>query len=504
MSLKNNPIALKIFATFAVLAAVYGGYRLLVSTEFIHPIWQNPKTYTIDMTKGGFSPSKINIKVGDTVEFKNKKDIGAWPASDPHPTHYFFSSFDPRAPVSPEGTWSYTFTKPGNWRFHDHLNPLAQGEIIVLENNKSVDKKTVFDGSCEGQCFDDLIRDIVKKDGIEASYRLFQEVYSAGKLPRSCHWTAHEIGEAAYELFKEGRDFPISKETSYCGYGFYHGFMESLLRENPDPVYALSFCDKVEKSLGNMGLQNCYHGIGHGYTEDPPDPATEGNFDAMVKPGIKMCEFLFGKNFRNLNLCLTGVFTVPAGFAAKGEYGLTMDPKDPFAFCKKEPYRYQKACYGEFAPKLDEMLDWDMYKLPAYINEIGDNKLKRLVTWVVPSVFMAHDILKNDQSNYITGCRDNFTGRYRLICWGGTILGFFAHGNPEKQYEKVINFCASKSWENDDERTFCYGEGLRQMRQNYPLTKVKEICGLVPDKYRSLCLDTENKHMSPYDDPVFD
>ena len=463
----------------------------------------NPRTYVVELRDAGFFPAELTLRTGDTVTFKNLGTHAIWPASDPHPTHEDLSPFDPKEGIPPGESWTYTFATPGSWRYHDHLNVASQGEIFVLGSTGNL-PNSIVKGYCDGPCFDDLIRDTVRTEGIDAAYALFEETYAKGELPRGCHWTAHRIGEAGYDLYRAGKDFSISVATTYCGYGFYHGFMERLLRENPDPKYALGFCDRVKEQLGDMGLWNCYHGIGHGYTEDPPDPATEGSFQAMIQPGIKMCEFLFGKNFRDINLCLTGVFTVPVGFASDNEHGLSIDPENPFAECNRQPYRYQKACYGEIAAKLDSILNWDIRALTPYIEKIHDDKLKRLVVWVVPSVMMAKDILADDHSKYIEQCKEGFTDRLRRICWGGSILGFFHHGEPQKQYEKVLGFCNSSAWKTEDERTFCWGEGLRQMRQNYSLDKVKSLCPSVPEKYRFLCLDVEQKHISPYDDPSFD
>ncbi len=499
----------------AVLIAL-AGVLLLVAFAFRDPAnnknsgeagprkLSEAKTYTIVETDDGFSPKELTILAGDTVTFATKRPKSFWPASDPHPTHEYLAGFDPKQALTPGESWNFTFREPGTWRFHDHLDVSLRGEITVLnEKAERVVRAQNAEGYCSGECFDTLIKETVEREGIDAAYTLFREAFAEGKLPVNCHWTAHQIGEAAYELYRKGVKFPISYATSYCGFGFYHGFLEGLLRENPDPAYALSFCDRVREELGSLGVQNCYHGIGHGYTEDPPDPRTQGDFNAMLKPGIKMCEFLFGKNFQYLNLCLTGVYTVPAGFAQKHRYGLSFDPKDPFKYCKDQPYRYLKACYGEFAPKLDSALFEDMRGLRKYVDDISDEKLKRLVTWVVPSVLMARDVHSNDQSKYVGWCREAFEDRLRRICWGGTILGFFLHDEPEKQYIKLLKLCASSAWQGD-ERDFCYGETFRQMRQNYTLDKVKEVCLTAPGTYRHWCLDAERKHISPYDDPSFD
>ena len=460
------------------------------------------KKYIVELRESGFYPEEITIQTGERVTFATKTGKNFWPASDPHPIHDYLPGFDPGKPIASDESWSYTLNKPGSWRYHDHLNVSFRGEITVLNIDGSEFLNQVDLGEyCDGECFDGLIRDMVKKGGIDAAYELFTKTYEEDKLSRSCHWTAHQIGEEAYELFREGKEFPITYATSYCGYGFYHGFMEGLLREDPDTDYALSFCDRVESQLGKLGLWNCYHGIGHGFTEDPPDPRVWGNFEEIIAPGIEMCEFLFGDTFGDLNLCLTGVFTVPAGFAEHEEFGLSLDPEDPFAFCKSQPYRYHKACYGEFAPKLAVLIGSDLYKLPKYTEEITDAKTLRLVVWVVPSVMMARDIMNDNFSSYIYGCRNNFSGRLQDICLGGTILGFFSHGEPEKQYEKLLEFCAADIFLGE-ERELCYGESFRHMRQRYSVEKVEQICNIVPQSYRRHCLEIH--HEPPYDDPSFD
>lgn len=460
------------------------------------------KEYVVELRDAGFYPREITIHVGDAVTFVTKRNQEFWPASDPHPTHEYLKGFDANGPISPGKRWTYIFREAGTWSYHDHLDVSFRGEIIVVREDASeVASEKGTNGYCGGKCFDALIKEVVRKDGIDAAYKLFQETYASGKLPRACHWTAHQIGEEAYEVFRTGAHVPISHATSYCGYGFYHGFLESLLREKPDVDYALSFCSEVEKQLGKLGLWNCYHGIGHGFTEDPPDPRTWGNADAMLKPGIETCEFLFKDSFLNLNLCLTGVYTVVAGFAAGGTYGLSLDPDDPFAFCRTQPYNYHKACYGEFAPKLDKLLEGDVSRLPEYLANIHDDKTIRLVVWVVPSVTMARDILNDDHTSYVLGCRKAFTGRLKDICIGGTILGFFSHGEPEKQYLKALNFCGSDVL-LDDERVLCYRELFHRVRQEYRAEKVQEVCEVAPKSYRQYCF--ENSYQPPYDDPSFD
>ncbi|MDP3735588.1 MAG: hypothetical protein Q8R39_04135 [bacterium] len=39
--------------------------------------------------------------------------------------------FDACGAVTPGASWSFTFTELGSWKYHDHLNPLHTGTIVV-------------------------------------------------------------------------------------------------------------------------------------------------------------------------------------------------------------------------------------------------------------------------------------------------------------------------------------------------------------------------------------
>lgn len=82
-------------------------------------------------TDSGFSPSAVNVKVGDTVTFKNQSSGGMWVASAPHPTHTDYPEFDAKKMYNQGESYSFMFTKQGNWKFHNHLGPTKFGAVNV-------------------------------------------------------------------------------------------------------------------------------------------------------------------------------------------------------------------------------------------------------------------------------------------------------------------------------------------------------------------------------------
>lgn len=85
------------------------------------------------MTKDGYQPKDLTIKLCTKVVFKNASDGPLWPASDIHPTHGIYPQFDPRQPVEAGAQWSFVFDRVGRWQYHDHLNPTIRGVIEVTK-----------------------------------------------------------------------------------------------------------------------------------------------------------------------------------------------------------------------------------------------------------------------------------------------------------------------------------------------------------------------------------
>ena len=86
---------------------------------------------TIHRLTDRYEPKDVTIKQGETVSFVNDTDGFHWPASNVHPTHSIYSEFDPREPIGPGETWSFTFNQAGSWKYHDHLRANLVGTITV-------------------------------------------------------------------------------------------------------------------------------------------------------------------------------------------------------------------------------------------------------------------------------------------------------------------------------------------------------------------------------------
>ena len=89
-----------------------------------------PKEITVTLSKTGFSPSIVTIKVGSAVRWVNKSGTQETVNSDNYPTNQLhrelnFGIFNNNSSVV------HTFTKAGTYGYHNQLNHTQEGKIIV-------------------------------------------------------------------------------------------------------------------------------------------------------------------------------------------------------------------------------------------------------------------------------------------------------------------------------------------------------------------------------------
>ncbi len=88
---------------------------------------------TVSYSAEGFVPKSITVKQGSSVTWTNKGSAGMWVASALHPTHQLLPGFDQLKSVAGGGTYTYTFSKVGTWKYHNHVQAGDTGTVVVTE-----------------------------------------------------------------------------------------------------------------------------------------------------------------------------------------------------------------------------------------------------------------------------------------------------------------------------------------------------------------------------------
>jgi hypothetical protein len=359
---------------------------------------------------------------------------------------------------------------------------------VSVTNQPPVNSCLNLENSQKLTCWDDLIDETLTTQGLERTFELFDVLFKTEPTFASgCHDFVHKLGEKAYFLFDKKQDFAISAKSSYCGYGFYHGFMETLLQKTGDMQEARSFCDyvdtKLKKETSDAGGA-CYHGIGHG-TVDGSDPRAWGDPEAMIQPALELCEDVsndeippprYGKLFR----CTSGAFNGLEILMDSSQYKLSPNKEDPFFLCRKQPAYLKEACYTQFVVMLMQVTGGDFEASAEVINTIpeDDYALPTLGSLVVEKARIGGA----NHAETVNFCR-NLPARFHQSCIAYYSEGFLKYGPPQEEYKEALNFCQFNSL-TEVERKSCYDRVLGLLRVFYSAEKSASICRASDSKYQ--------------------
>lgn len=332
------------------------------------------------------------------------------------------------------------------------------------------------------QCWEDLIDSVLNKEGLDQAFILVGDLFEKDRqFASNCHSFAHKTGEFAYDLYSGNKQFSLTAKTSYCGYGFYHGFMEKLLNTTDDLDQARSFCEFADAQLAKKTIDAkgaCYHGIGHGAV-DGEDPRSRGNAIDTVNPGLQLCEKV-SVSRDQLFRCTSGAFNALEILMSQGQSGLGLNGKDPFWICRFQPEKYKRPCYTQMVVAAKNVAHQDFIKTAEFIDTIveDDFAIETLEALAVEKVNSPN----RDYSEMIGFCR-GLKQRFKLPCIKAYGEGFLKYGPPQTEYIEAIKFCSSELL-SESEHKICFGRALSLLRNLYTVGKSEEICNTVEEKYR--------------------
>jgi hypothetical protein len=458
-----------------------------------NPVFEVSAIKEIHLTAQGIEPKRLVINMGDNVLFINDTQIPFWPASDPHPTHNINPQFDTRRPLNQNETWSYRFQNPGVWRFHDHLASASVGEVVVLSKTGRVvlpDCKS--NETTPDECYQIDIVTVLNKDGLDKALDRMAVLYNTEPgFKDSCHAVSHILGKSAYHIFEEGGSIKLSGKTSYCSYGFYHGFMEEMLQMSGNPDQARKFCSDAGKTLSKESSNAegaCYHGIGHG-AADGSDPRAWGDPVALVNPAIELCNRV-DPTEPHFYRCASGVFNSLALMYIYNSYNLKFsDLENPFSVCKNwTTLRVKDPCYQEMNSIGMKMMKGDLAVGIKLVEKIDDEAQYSVLAMRSLAAFAPAVFSQPVESNFkkiISACQN---ARKDLVipCIQGIPSGLMEFGSPGREYEFALAFCKSKEL-TDSQKSECFKTLSGGVRSYYSPQKQATICALFDEKYGGVC-----------------
>jgi len=84
----------------------------------------------VEVGQDGFSPKSVQINSGDSVTWINNGTASHEVAADPFPSKATLPGLD-SGELSSGQSYQFNFAKPGTYTYHDQLNPLLSGTVVV-------------------------------------------------------------------------------------------------------------------------------------------------------------------------------------------------------------------------------------------------------------------------------------------------------------------------------------------------------------------------------------
>lgn len=323
------------------------------------------------------------------------------------------------------------------------------------------------------QCFAEQIVSVGTEDGIGRGFDLLAEIYALDQeFAEFCHGNTHDLGEIAYHKFVQTGNVSLSEKTSFCGFGFYHGFMEALLAESGELAEAQRFCEYADSELSGQvsGIPYaCYHGIGHGVV-DGSDPRRWGDMQSFIEPGLTLCA-KFTDNEEHRERCASGVFNSLAVAFYNPKYRLPFDPADVYAICRVQKESYEReSCHDQMnsyvVPKTRDI----RAALAVAINSASDEFRKTAVVSV--AAFSAKTALSEgrDPADDMRVCTE--LSQYAHECVQGYATGLIEFGLPDREFDIPLEVCPRMGTFSAD----CYRGLANAARDRATPKSQKNVC----------------------------
>lgn len=364
-------------------------------------------------------------------------------------------------------------------------------KILKLESIK-ISKPESIDTGClnvrENQtCWRNFLIKILEEKGLGEAFEVLAKLYDIEPVFASnCHSYTHELGEKAYTIFSKDKELEMTPKASYCGYGFYHGFMETLLHSGGTVKEAQEFCSYADEQLSFYGKKTnlaCYHGIGHGAV-DGGDPRSWGSPQKLIQPGLDICRTLSGSPIQ-IHQCGTGVFNALAIAFNSNKFGLYFT-EDPYQICLNQDEDFKKACYSQMNTRVVYLSGRNFDLAVKFVLNIPDEEYAIFAMNQLAPAAINDKIGQNKGfQNEIKVCR-SLPLYLGIPCIDGLAGGIMEFGKPDYEYVEAMDFCRSLE-PNELEKKRCYGHIVSGSKILYSKEKARRICKMIDLKYREQC-----------------
>lgn len=353
-------------------------------------------------------------------------------------------------------------------------------ELTLCETNND-------DRAARINCWIEVLRKALRTEGTERAFELFSFVYQNYEdfSNTGCHLHAHRMGDIAYyDEYLTHQDISLidfPKNSISCGYGFYHGFIEHMIQDRPEPDFVEEQCEYLIGALQDVGpgiSGVCYHAGGHGFmmarADELHDPE-EWTIANFTMPPLEKCDQLDVDDHYLKEECWQGVFNVFTNWMEIGEYGIHYNPDAPYEYCHTlENPDYQYACYTEMTRKINYAAHGDPVKALEIIKTVRRPEM-HVFLLVIAVAGTVQDDPYGSQEKLLQGCRAIEDSEFKEECFKAIVHGLFEHGIPGAEYKLADAWCAASDL-TETEDAWCYERLAEKLGRFRTDAQIGELC----------------------------
>lgn len=275
----------------------------------------------------------------------------------------------------------------------------------------------------------------LENDDISAALNAIATFSASNHDFYACHALMHMVGSAVYRDYERGQSFVSTEQISMCSYGFFHGFMESLLAATHNFREATAVCTGIGKAPLNIPREECFHGIGHGMV-DQHIPDEWKDVTTILTKSSKLCKAIMGTQI-DFDKCMGGVYNAIANAYWQKEYGLMPDFADPFSLCRIAPTN-SGDCYMSMARTL---LDLPPYTFASAVQFIQANVPEKFQNPAISGLAVMSSPRTDDQSGIVKTC-ESLQPSFRVGCVSSLAQGIMYSGDVKEKKGNALEICA--------------------------------------------------------------
>lgn len=333
-------------------------------------------------------------------------------------------------------------------------------------------------------CWTQYISKTLETEGIGEGVRALTDLYTREPLfAKNCHDAAHRLGEASFTEFTKKNTVTPGNWAAFCGYGYFHGFLDAAIQSNASPAVISDLCKK--SGATPILADACFHGAGHGVmamvaekhqAEQPDEPK-------LVQEALEKCTYIVSDVPDLVNKCASGMFMELSEYKLTQKYGLLVDKANPLAICDSVQPEVKPSCYSQSNAIIAEVSGRDLIVAGRLIATIKPVQLA--IDTMVSFVPLLVDTSNTRQDQRIRECRTLETA-LRLPCIQGIAVAFLLYGSADETYKPAATFCSSNAL-TETEKQSCFDMVVDYTKRLYSAETFKQICQDYLSRYSPTC-----------------